>query len=152
MAWSAPSLYRRTLSGPNPGDEPRELIGGMPLCTESTSARPPTHVVGTDAKGKPIQRTKFPRSTIFASFANAPAALIGMEACPGSQWLARQFTALGHVVRIIPAKFVRPCLKSNKNNTLDAQPCDSCRSGTANRSTCRHCTAYAINSYTAVLA
>ena len=79
------------------------------------------HVVGTDAEGKPIQRTKFSRSTIFTFFSNAPAALIGMEACPGSQWLGRKLTALGHTVRIIPAQFVKPYLKSNKNDTLDAE-------------------------------
>lgn len=79
------------------------------------------HVVGTDAEGKPIQRAKFSRSTIFTFFANAPAALIGMEACPGSQWLARKLAALGHTVRIIPAQFVKPYLKSNKNDMLDAE-------------------------------
>jgi transposase len=44
-----------------------------------------------------------------------------MEACPGSQWLARKIRALGHTVRIIPAQFVKPYLKSNKNDTLDAE-------------------------------
>jgi transposase len=44
-----------------------------------------------------------------------------MEACPGSQWLARKLQAIGHEVRIIPAQFVKPYLKSNKNDTLDAE-------------------------------
>lgn len=79
------------------------------------------HVVGTDAEGRPIQRAKFSHSTIFAFFANAPAALIGMEACPGSQWLARKLMALGHTVKIIPAQFVKPYVKSNKNDTIDAE-------------------------------
>ncbi len=43
-----------------------------------------------------------------------------MEACPGSQWLARKLQALGHKVRIIPAQFVKPYVKSNKNDTIDA--------------------------------
>lgn len=43
-----------------------------------------------------------------------------MEACPGSQWLARKLHALGHKVRIIPAQFVKPYVKSNKNDTIDA--------------------------------
>jgi transposase len=79
------------------------------------------HVVGVDAAGKPIQRVKFRRDTLLTFFANAAPALIGMEACPGAQWLARKLQALGHTVRIIPAQFVKPYLKSNKNDTLDAE-------------------------------
>lgn len=44
-----------------------------------------------------------------------------MEACPGSQWLARKLTALGHTVRIVPAKFVKPYVKSNKSDIIDAE-------------------------------
>ena len=43
-----------------------------------------------------------------------------MEACPGSQWLARKLKTMGHTVRIIPAQFVRPYVKSNKSDTIDA--------------------------------
>lgn len=78
------------------------------------------HVVGTDSSGRPIQRVTLGRNTIFTFFANAQAALIGMEACPGSQWLARKLEALGHTVRIIPAQFVKPYVKSNKNDITDA--------------------------------
>ncbi len=79
------------------------------------------HVVGLDVKGNPIQRTKFTRATIFKFFGAATPALIGMEACPGSQWLARKLSIIGHTVRIIPAQFVKPFVKSNKNDTLDAE-------------------------------
>jgi transposase len=44
-----------------------------------------------------------------------------MEACPGSQWLARKIMAFGHKVRIVPAKFVKPYVKSNKNDIIDAE-------------------------------
>jgi transposase len=43
-----------------------------------------------------------------------------MEACPGSQWLGRKLRALGHTVRIIPAQYVKPYVKTNKNDTIDA--------------------------------
>jgi transposase len=43
-----------------------------------------------------------------------------MEACPGSQWLARKLIALGHTVRIMPAQFVKPYVKSNKSDIIDA--------------------------------
>lgn len=43
-----------------------------------------------------------------------------MEACPGAHWLARKLISLGHKVQIIPAQFVKPYVKSNKNDTIDA--------------------------------
>jgi transposase len=55
-----------------------------------------------------IERLKFRRETLLAFSAVAPKAHIGMEACPGSQWLARQLQAHGHRVSIIPAQFVKP--------------------------------------------
>lgn len=79
------------------------------------------HVVGADASGLPIQRVKFRRETLLQFFASAAPAIVGMEACPGSQWLARKIQSFGHTVRIVPAQFVKPYLKSNKNDTLDAE-------------------------------
>lgn len=78
------------------------------------------HVVGVDANGKPVKKAKLNRTSITRFFVNIPRALVGMEACPGSQWLARKLQALGHNVRIIPAQFVKPYVKSNKNDTVDA--------------------------------
>jgi transposase len=78
------------------------------------------HIVGLDGIGKPIQRMTMSRATIFQFFSMASRALIGMEACPGSQWLSRKLEALGHQVRIIPAQFVKPYVKSNKNDLIDA--------------------------------
>lgn len=54
-------------------------------------------------------------------FAEADPTLVGMEACPGSQWLARKLRELGHDVRIIPAQFVKPYVKSHKNDIIDAE-------------------------------
>jgi transposase len=78
-------------------------------------------VVGLDDQGAIIQRAKFRRDTLLAHFAAAPKAVVGMEACPGSQWLARQLRELGHTVRILPAQFVKPYVKSNKNDARDAE-------------------------------
>ena len=78
------------------------------------------HVVGTDPAGNIIQRVKFRRDTLLAFFERAEPALVGMEACPGAQWLARKLQAIGHSVRIIPAHFVKPYVKSNKNDIIDA--------------------------------
>jgi transposase len=78
------------------------------------------HVVGIDSFGKPVLHSKFRRDRLLVHFANTPAALIGMESCPGSQWLARKLQASGHTVKIIPAQFVKPYVKSNKNDMVDA--------------------------------
>ena len=79
------------------------------------------HVVGLDKAGRPQLRKKFKRDALLQFFANVPLALIAMEACPGSQWLARKLQANGHFVRIIPAQFVKPYVKSNKNDSVDAE-------------------------------
>lgn len=79
------------------------------------------HVVGLDRSGEVVQRAKFTRETLLAFFASAEKRLIGMEACPGSQWLARRLIAFGHEAKIIPARFVKPYVKSNKNDLIDAE-------------------------------
>lgn len=78
------------------------------------------HVVGVDTAGHVIQRAKFRRETLLTFFERADPAIVGMEACPGSQWFARKLQAMGHAVRIIPAQFVKPYVKSNKSDTIDA--------------------------------
>ena len=79
------------------------------------------HVVGLDDRGGVIQRAKFRRDTVLAFFQRASPTLVGMEACPGSQWFARKLQAFGHQVRIVPAQFVKPFVKSQKNDTIDAK-------------------------------
>lgn len=79
------------------------------------------HVVGLDGEGSPIQRAKFRRDTLIQFFERAEPTIVGMEACPGAQWLARKLTVFGHDVRIIPAQYVKPYVKSNKNDMIDAE-------------------------------
>jgi transposase len=78
------------------------------------------HVVGLDGSGRPIQKVKFRRETLLQFFERAAPAVVGMEACAGSQWLARKIKAFGHTVRIVPAQFVKPYVKSNKSDAIDA--------------------------------
>ncbi len=54
------------------------------------------HVVGLDTSGAVIQRLKFRRDTLLTFFERAARAVVGMEACPGSQWLARKLQVMGH--------------------------------------------------------
>jgi len=95
-------------------NKPRATIYGIDL------GKNLFHVVGTDPAGNVVQRVKLRRETVLVFFELAQPSLIGMEACPGSQWLARMLQTFGHTVRIIPAQFVKPYVKSNKNDTIDA--------------------------------
>jgi len=79
------------------------------------------HVVGLDERGAVVQRVKFRRDTLLSFFERAKRSVVGMEACPGAQWLARKLIAMGHQVRIVPVQFVKPYVKSQKNDTIDAE-------------------------------
>ncbi|MFP3710233.1 IS110 family transposase, partial [Paraburkholderia sp. SIMBA_009] len=61
------------------------------------------------------------RERLLEFLARASPATIGMEACPGSNWLARKAIGFGHQVRIVPAQFVKPFVKSNKTDIVDAE-------------------------------
>jgi len=78
------------------------------------------HVIGTNRAGKSQLRQKFTRQKLAEFVAKHPPCLIGMEACPGSQHLARKFEEYGHQVKLMPAQFVKPYVKSNKNDFNDA--------------------------------
>ncbi|MCU5774406.1 transposase [Erwiniaceae bacterium BAC15a-03b] len=52
---------------------------------------------------------------------HSPQTTIGMEACPGCHWLARKAKSFGHTPCIVPAQFVKPSVKSNKNDLFDAE-------------------------------
>lgn len=80
------------------------------------------HVVGLDPAGHhPIQKATFRRDTVLQFFEGATPTIVGIEACPGSQWLARKLQGFGHTVRIVAAKFVKPFVKSNKSDIIDAE-------------------------------
>jgi transposase len=79
------------------------------------------HVVGLDQRGAIVLRQKWSRSQVEARFANMPPCLIGMEACVGAHHLSRKLTALGHDARLMPAKYVRPYSKGQKNDFRDAE-------------------------------
>jgi transposase len=54
-------------------------------------------------------------------FARLPQVLVGIEACPGGHHWARELQRLGHDVRLIPPQYVRPFVKTNKNDAVDAE-------------------------------
>ena len=61
------------------------------------------------------------RAKFLEHFGNRAPCLVGMEACGGAQHWARGLLALGHDVRLLPAKMVRPFVSGNKNDAHDAQ-------------------------------
>ncbi len=79
------------------------------------------HVVGQDKRGAIVLRQKWSRGQIEARLANLPPCLIGMEACVGAHHLSRRLKALGHDARLMPAKYVRPYAKGQKNDFNDAE-------------------------------
>ena len=79
------------------------------------------HVVGLDKRGTIILRQKWSRTQVEARFANMPPCLIGMEACIGAHHLSRKLHLLGHNARLMPAKYVRPYSKGQKNDFRDAE-------------------------------
>src|SRR5437588_1528723 len=79
------------------------------------------HIVGQDRRGALVLRQKWSRGQVEARLANLPPCQIGMEACVGAHHLSRTLKALGHDARLMPAKYVRPYSKGQKNDYRDAE-------------------------------
>src|SRR5256712_11107736 len=79
------------------------------------------HVIGLDQRGAIVLRQKWSRRQIEARLANIPPCLIGMEACVGAHHLSCKLQSHGHDARLMPAKYVRPYLKGQKNDVRDAE-------------------------------
>jgi transposase len=79
------------------------------------------HVIGLDQRGAIVLRQKWSRGQVEARFANMPPCLVGMEACVGAHYLSRRLKAFGHDARLMPAKYVRPYSKGQKNDFRDAE-------------------------------
>ena len=79
------------------------------------------HVVGHDQRGAIVLRQKWSRGQVEARLANLSPCLIGMEACVGAHHLSRKLQLLGHNARLMPAKYVRPYSKGQKNDFRDAE-------------------------------
>ena len=78
-------------------------------------------VHGIDASGAVIVRRQLKRRQVLAFFRKLPVCVIGIEACATSHHWAREITKLGHEVRLMPARYVKPYVKRNKNDAADAE-------------------------------
>jgi len=79
------------------------------------------HIVGLDERGAIVLRQRWSRGQVEARFANMPPCLVGMEACVGAHHLSRKLQGFGHDARLMPAKYVRPYSKGQKNDFRDAE-------------------------------
>jgi transposase len=78
-------------------------------------------VHGTDAKGKCVLRKRLTRTKLKEFLVNLPQCMIGIEACTGAHYWGRLFEQMGHTAKIMAPQFVKPYIKSNKNDSNDAR-------------------------------
>ena len=79
----------------------------------------PVH--GIDEHGKAVLKKQLKRAQMAPFFVNLPACLIGMEACGSAHHWARKLQTMGHTVRLMAPQFVKPYVKTNKNDAADAE-------------------------------
>src|SRR5277367_5911494 len=79
------------------------------------------HLVGLDSTGRVVIRKRCSRAQLLAFTANLQVQLIGMEACSGAHFLGRALQEQGHEVRLMPAQYVKPYVKTNKSDYIDAE-------------------------------
>ncbi len=79
------------------------------------------HLIGMDTKGNVVMKKQLTRKKLEPFIANVPPCLIGMEACGGSNYWARLFASYGHEVKLMNPQYVKPYVKTNKNDFNDAE-------------------------------
>lgn len=79
------------------------------------------HIIGFDGEGKIVLRRKIKRLALETEFEKLPRCIVGMEACLSAHFVSRRLRALGFEPRIIPAIYVKPFLKGQKNDYNDAE-------------------------------
>jgi transposase len=79
------------------------------------------HLHGQDKSGREVFRKKLSRQQMMRFFGNVPACTVVMEACAGAHFVARELMIMGHQAKLISPQFVRPFVKGNKNDFVDAE-------------------------------
>lgn len=79
------------------------------------------HIHGVDAEGRKVISKKLTRKRLQVFIAQLPPCLIGLEACGGAHDWVRRLSTYGHTVRMMAPQFVKPYVKSNKNDAVDAE-------------------------------
>jgi len=78
-------------------------------------------VHGVDERGKVVLRKQLKRDQMMSFFANLPSCRIGMEACGSAHYWANKLQGLGHTTKLMAPQFVKPYVKTNKNDAADAE-------------------------------
>ncbi len=78
-------------------------------------------VHGVDQRGKAVLKKQLKRDQVLRFFTNLDPCLIGMEACGSAHHWARKLSALGHTVKLMAPQFVKPYVKTMKNDAADAE-------------------------------
>ena len=76
---------------------------------------------GIDSRGNVALKKRISRDQLASCVANMPPCIIVMESCGGASYWARVFQRGGHSVKLISPQFVKPFVKSNKNDAADAE-------------------------------
>lgn len=76
---------------------------------------------GVNKKGRCVLKRRVSRNKLAEAVAKLPTCLIGMEACGSAHYWARKFQSMGHTVKLMSPQFVKPYVKSNKNDMNDAE-------------------------------
>ena len=85
-------------------------------------------VHGVDRRGKVVLKKQLKRSQVLPFFANLQPCLVGMEACASAHYWGRRLLGFGHDVKLMAPQFVKPYVKSNKNDAADAEAiCEAVR-------------------------
>ena len=79
------------------------------------------HAVGMADRGNVVYRKRVSRHALIPCIAKLPPVRIGIEACGGAHYWARRFCAYGHEVKLMAPQFVKPYVKSNTNDSRDAE-------------------------------
>jgi transposase len=79
------------------------------------------HVVGMDETGQVVLKKRLTRDALLPFIAQLPPLVMGMEACGGAHYWARRFREYGHTPKLMAPQFVKPYVKSNKNDPGDAE-------------------------------
>lgn len=94
----------------------------MEICTIGIDlAKTVFHLIGLNAHGVVVVQRKCSRRQLLRFTSNLRVCLIGMEACGGAHFLGRALREQGHDVRLMPAQYVKPFVKTNKNDYIDAE-------------------------------
>src|SRR5580692_6279355 len=78
-------------------------------------------VHGVDSAGHTVVKRQLRRRQVLLFMAQLQPCVVGLEACGGAHYWAREIVKLGHEVRLISPRFVRPYVKSSKNDARDAE-------------------------------